>query len=180
MNMFKHNQIPWCGQQQSSWCLSSISESGNTWWVLCCWCCCSVAKLYPTLCDPIRGLQYARLPCPSLSPRVCSNVCSLSWRCYQTISSSVIPFFFCLQFFSSSESFPMSQLFASNGQSIGALASVLPKNIQGWFPFGLTGLISFLVLGYVLWLVGFLKEVVCEWTQESAHLFIGLSKVIQP
>ena len=136
--------------------------------------------LYPTDSDPIHGLQHARLPCPSLSPRVCSNVCSLSWRCYQTISSSVIPFFFCLQFFSSSESFPMSPLFASSGQSIGASAPVLPKNIQRWFPFGLTGLISCLVLGYVLWLVGFLKEVVCKWTQESAHLLTGLSKVIQP
>ena len=73
----------------------------------------------------------------------CSNSCPLSWWCHPTISSSVIPFSSCLQSFSASGSFPMSQLFISGGQSTGASASasVLPMNIQDWFPLGLTGLI---------------------------------------
>ena len=70
-----------------------------------------------------HGLQYARLPCPSLSPGVCLNSCPLSWWCHPTISSSVVPFFSCPQSFPPSESFPMSWLFASCGQSIGASAS---------------------------------------------------------
>ena len=89
-----------------------------------------------------HGLQHARLPCPSLFPRACSNLCPLSWWCYPTISSS--GFYFCLQPFSASESFPMSWFFTLGGQSIGAsaLPSVLPINIQDWLPLGLTGLIS--------------------------------------
>ena len=81
-------------------------------------------------------LQHARLPCPSLSPRVCSHSCWLSLWCYLTLSPSATLFSFCLQSFSASESFPRSWLFASGGQSIGASASasVLPTNIQGWFP----------------------------------------------
>ena len=87
-------------------------------------------------------LQHARPPCPSPTPRVYSDSCPLSWWCHATISSSVVPFSSCLQSFPASGSFQMSQLFAS-GQSIGvaASASVLPKNIQDWFPWGLTGLI---------------------------------------
>ena len=75
-------------------------------------------------------------PCPSLSPGVCSNSCPFSQWCYLTISSSAAPFF-CPQSFPASGSFPMSQLFPSDGHSIGASASasVLPMNIQGWFPF---------------------------------------------
>ena len=94
----------------------------------------------------LRGLQHARLPCPSLSPEVCSNSCPLSWWCHPTISSSVFPFFSCPQSLQASGSFPMSWLFTSGGQSIGASASssVLPTNIQDWFPLGLTGLISLL------------------------------------
>ena len=90
------------------------------------------------------GLQHARLPCPSPSPGACSNSCPLSQWCYPTISSSVIPFSSCSQSFPASGSFLMSQLFASGDQSIGASASalVLLMNIQGWFPLGLTGLIS--------------------------------------
>jgi len=90
------------------------------------------------------------LPCPSLSPWVCSNSCSLSQWCHPTISSSVVPFSFCLQSFPASESFPMSQLFASGGQSIGssASASVLPMTIQGWFPLGQTGWISLQSKGF--------------------------------
>ena len=90
-----------------------------------------------------HGLQNTRLPCPSLSPWVFSNSCPLSQWCHPTISTSVVPFSFCLQFFPASGSFSMSQLLTSGGQSIGAStsASVLPMNIQGRFPLGLTGLI---------------------------------------
>ena len=90
-----------------------------------------------------HGLQHTRLPCPSPSPGACSNSCPLSWCCHPTISSSVIPFS-CLQFSPTSGSFPMSQLFTSGGQNIGASASVsvLPMNIKGWFPLEWTGLIS--------------------------------------
>ena len=96
-----------------------------------------------------HGLQHSRPPCPSPTPGVYSNSCSLSWWCHPTISSSVIPFFSYLQPFPASGSFLMSQLFASGCQSIGALASasVLPMNIQDWFPLGLTGLISLLSKG---------------------------------
>ena len=91
-----------------------------------------------------QGLQHARLPCPSPSPRVCSNSCSLSQWCHPTISSFVAPFCSCLQSFPASGSFLISQFFPSGGQStrVSALASVLPMNIQEWFPLGLTGLIS--------------------------------------
>ena len=96
----------------------------------------------PTICDP-HGLQHARLPCPSPIPRACSNSCPLSWWCHPTISSSVIPFSSCLQSFPASVSFQMSQFLTSGSQSTGvsASASVLPMNIQDWFPLGLTGLI---------------------------------------
>ena len=75
-------------------------------------------------------------PCPSLSPGVCSNSCPFSQWCYLTISSSAAPFS-CPQSFPASGSFPMSQLFPSDGPSIGASASasVFPMNIQGWFSF---------------------------------------------
>ena len=89
-----------------------------------------------------HGLQQARLPCPSPTPRVYLNSSPLSWWCHQTISSSVIPFSSCLQSFPASGSFQMSQLFASGGQNIGASESVLLMNIQGWFPLWLTGLTS--------------------------------------
>ena len=91
-----------------------------------------------------------RLPCPSLSPGVFSNSCPLSWWCHPTISSCVTRFSSCLQSFPASGSFPVSQLFASGGQSIetSASASVLPMNIQGWFPLGLTGLISLQSKGF--------------------------------
>ena len=86
-----------------------------------------------------------RLTCLSLSPAVCLNSCLLSQWCYLTISSSATPFFFCLQSFPASGSFPVSRLFASGGQNSGASASasVLPMYIQDWFPLGLTCLISF-------------------------------------
>ena len=79
-----------------------------------------------------RGLQHARLPCPSPSPRHCLNSCPWSRWCQPTISSSVVSFSSCLQFFPASGSFLLSQVFTSGGQSIGASASasVLPVNIQ--------------------------------------------------
>ena len=96
--------------------------------------------------DSLRphGLKHARLPCPSPSPGVCSNSCPLSWWWHPTISSSVFPLLPLPSVFPRSGSFLMSQLFASGSQSIGASApaSVLPMNIQDWFPLGLTGLIS--------------------------------------
>ena len=98
----------------------------------------SVAQLCPTLCDPMNH----RPPCPSPTPTVHSNSCPSSQWCHPAISSSVVPFSSCLQSLPASESFPMSQLFASGGQSIGvsALASVLPKKSQDWSPLGWTGL----------------------------------------
>jgi len=89
-----------------------------------------------------HGLPHSRLPCPSPTPRACSNSSpSIQWY-HPTISSSVIPFSSCLQSFPASGSFPMSQFFASGSQSTGASAStsVLPVNIQDWFPLRLTGL----------------------------------------
>ena len=90
------------------------------------------------------GLQHARTSCPSPTPRTCSNSCLSSQWCHPTISSSVIPFFSCLQSFPASGSFLMSQFFTSGDQSIGVLASasVLPMNIQDLFPLGLTDWIS--------------------------------------
>ena len=148
--------------------------------------CCSVAKSCLTLWP--HGLQHIRLPCPSLFPRVCSNSCPLSPWCHPTISSSVTPFSSCPLSFPASESFPMSRLFTSGGQTIGASASasVLPVNIQGWFPLGLTGLISLLSMGLsrvffstTVWnhqfffmvptcpvlkkAVGFTREMCCSW-----------------
>jgi len=86
-------------------------------------------------------LQHARPPCPSPTPRVHSNSHPSSWWCHPAISSSAVPFSFCPQSLPASESFPMSQLFAWGGQSIGvsASASFLPKNTQGWSPSEWTG-----------------------------------------
>ena len=89
-----------------------------------------------------QGLQHARLPCPSPTAGVCSNSCPLSQWCLPATLSSIIPFSSCPQSFWKSGSFPVSRLFTSDGQSIGASAStsVLSTNIQGWFPLGWTGL----------------------------------------
>ena len=91
-----------------------------------------------------HGLQHARLPSPSPTPGCCLNSCPLSQWCHPTISFSVDLFASCLQSFPASGAFPMSQFFALGGQSTGvsASASVLPMNIQDWFPWGMTGLIS--------------------------------------
>ena len=88
--------------------------------------------------------QHARPPCPSPTPGVYPNSCPFSWWCHPTISSSVVPFSSCLQSFPASGALPMSQFFASGGQSIGVSAStsVLPMNTQDWFPLGWTGWIS--------------------------------------
>ena len=104
-------------------------------------CCCSVAQSCPTLC---HGLQHTRPPCPSPTPGVYSNSSPLSRWCHPATSSSVILFSSCPQSFPASGCFQMSQLFASGSQSIGVSAStsVLPTNIQDWFPLGWTGWIS--------------------------------------
>ena len=101
----------------------------------------SVAQSCPTLCNPMDWMKHARLPCPSPTPRACSKSCPLSQWCHPTISSSAVPFSSCVQSFPASGSFPMSQFFTLDGQSIGvwALASVLPMNTQDWFPLGWTG-----------------------------------------
>ena len=87
-----------------------------------------------------HGLQHTRFPCPFPPPGAYLNSCPSSWWCHSTISSSVVPFSSCLQFFPASRSFLMSQFFTSGSQSIGVSpsASVLPMNIQNWFPLGLT------------------------------------------
>ena len=94
----------------------------------------SVQFSHSVMSDSLRhhGLQHARLPCPSPTPRTCSNSCPLSQWCHPTMSSSVIPFSSCLQSFPASAFFPMRQFFASDGAS--ASASVLPMNVQNWFP----------------------------------------------
>ena len=97
----------------------------------------------------LHGLQYTRLPGPPPSLGACSNSWQLSWWYHSSISSSVVPFSSCLQSSTAWGVFPVSQLFASGSQSIGASASasVLPMNIQGWFSLGLSGLISLLPKG---------------------------------
>ena len=113
---------------------------------------------------PPHGLQHTRLPCPSTFPRACLNSCPLSQWCHPTISSSIIPFSSWLLSFPASGSFPMSPLFASGGQCIGASASVFPMNLQGWFTLGLIGLISMLSKG--------LSRVFSSTTLRS-HQFFG-------
>ena len=123
-----------------------------------------------------HGLQHTKLPCPSPSAGICPRSCLLNWWCRATISSSVTLFSFCLQSFPASGSFPMSWLFASGGQSIGASASasVFPKSIQGWFPLRLTGLISLLSKGHCM--------TVSRWfilKKAKYHLFVTESEVSQ-
>ena len=101
--------------------------------------CCSVAASRLTLCNPVGC---STIPCLSLFPGVCSDSCPLSWWCHPTVSSSVTAFSY-PQSFPASGSFPMSWLFTSGGQIIGASASVFPMNIQGWSPLGWTSLITF-------------------------------------
>ena len=109
--------------------------------------------------------QYTRPPCPSLTPGVYPNSCPSSQWCHPDISSSVIPFSSCPQSLPSSESFPMSQLFAWGGQSIGVStsASVLPMNTQDWSPLGWTGWISLKFKG--------LSRVFSNTTVQKHHFF---------
>ena len=88
--------------------------------------------------------EHARLPCLPPIPGACLKSCASSWWSHPTISPSVIPFSSCLQSFPASGSFQMSQFLASGGPSVGVSAStsVLPMNIQDWFPLGWTGWIS--------------------------------------
>ena len=143
---------------------STEVKSVSIWW----------RRLMLSICSVVsdslwqHGLQHARLLCPSPSPGVYSNSCPLCWWCYPVIFlSSVIPFYSSLLFYPASGSFPMSWLFTSGGQSIGALVSapVLPMNIQDWFPLGLTDLIS-------LWSKGLSR--VFSNTTIRKHLFFGV------
>ena len=117
------------------------------------------------------GLQLTKLTCPLPFPGVCSNSCPLNQWCHPTISSSVIPFSSCLQSFPASRSFLMNWLFASCGQYIGASASVLPMNIQGWFPLGSTGWISLQSKG--------LSRVFSNTTVQE-HQFFGAQPSLPP
>ena len=103
----------------------------------------TVVQWCPTLCDPMK-CSTPGFPCPSPTPRAYSNSCPLSWWWHPTFSPSVIPFSSRLQSWSASGSFPMSQFFTSRDQriAVSAAASVLPVNIEDWFPLWLTGLIS--------------------------------------
>ena len=133
------------------WCLNcdKASMTQGIWaltLIIDCCCCCSLCHVQLFV-SPLTTIPQAS--CPSSSPGVCSNSCPLGQWCHPTISSSVIPFSFCLPSLLASRSFLMSQLFTSGGQTIGTStsASVFPMHIQGWFPLGLTGLISLLYKG---------------------------------
>ena len=125
----------------------------------------SVQFSHSVVSDSLRPheLQHTRILCPS-TPGACSNSCPLSWRWHPIISSSAFPFSSCLQSFPASVSFPVSQFFASGGQSIGVSASsVLPINIQDWFPLGWNGLITLLSEG--------LSRVFSNTTVQKHHYF---------
>ena len=134
----------------------------------------SVQFHHPVMSDSLQphGLQHTRPPCPSPTPRVYSNSCPLSWWCHPTISSSVVPFSSRLQSFPASGSFQMSRFFASDGQSIGVStsASILPVNIQDWFPLGLTCWISLQIKG--------LSRVFSNTTAQK-HQFFGTQLSLQ-
>ena len=121
-----------------------------------------------------NGLQHARLPCPTPSPGVCPSSCSLYQWCHLVISSSTVPFPFCLQSFPASGSFLMSWFFVSGSQSIGALASVLPMTIQDWFPLGSTSLISLLSKGFILAVQG-----VHTWLSAVPNLRIYVKEMLK-
>ena len=123
-------------------------------------------------CLQLHGLQCVRPLCSSLTPRVYPNSCPLSQWCHPTISSSVVPFSSCLQFFPASGSFQMSQFFASGGQSVGvsASASVLPMNTQDWFPLWWTSWISLQSKG--------LSRVFSSTTVQK-HQFLGTQLSLQ-
>ena len=125
----------------------------------------------------LHGLQHASTPCPSPAPGVHSNSCPLSQWCHPTISSSAVPFISSLQYFPASGSFQMSHYFTLGGQSIGvsALTSVLPINIQDWFPWGWTAWVSLQSKGlsrvFSSSSVQFSRSVMSNslWPHESQH-----------
>ena len=131
-----------------------------------------------------HGLQQVRFPCPSPPPRAYSNSCPSSQWCHPIISSSVIPFFFCLQSFPASGSFPMSQFFASGCQSFGvsSSASILPMNIQDWVTLWLDLLAVQETLQSI---IGEKSQVICGvwflpwnlYVYESCHLLPFLSLI---
>ena len=124
-----------------------VWEDASLWahWIHSFHCTSAQFSCYSVVSDSLwpLGLQHARPPCPSPTPGVYSNTYPLIWWCHPTISSPVVPFSSHFQSFPASDSFQMSQLFTSGGQSIGVSASVLKMNIQDWFSLGLTGWISF-------------------------------------
>ena len=123
--IFMYIIAQWCSRPHLEYYISSLQFSRSV----------VSDSLWP------QGLQHARPPCPSPTAGVYPNSCPLSRWCHPTISSPVVPFSSCRQSFPASGSFQMSQLFTSGGQSIGVSAStsVLPMNIQDWFPLGWTG-----------------------------------------
>ena len=136
----------------------------------------SVSQFSPSvMSDSLRphGLQHARLPCLSPTHGVYWNSCPLSQWYHPTISSSVVPYSCCLQFFLASRSFPMGQIFASSGQSIGASASasVLPMNIQDWFPLGWTG--------WILAVQGTLKSLLQHHSSKASILLCSAFFMVQ-
>ena len=126
--------------------------------------------------DSLRSheLKHARLPCPSLSPRVCSNSCPLSWWYHPTISSSVASFSSCLQFFPASESFSMSQFFASGGQSVGSFSFSISLSNE------YSGLISFRIDWFDLLAVqGTLKSLLQHYSSKASILWHSAFFMIQ-
>ena len=127
----------WWWKESCSWMMVMVAQQCE---------CTSVQFCRSVVCDSLwpHELQRFRPPCPSPTPRVYPNSCSLSWWCHPTVSSSVVPFSPCLQSFTTSGSFPISQLFALGGKKIGVSGStsVLPMNTQDGFPLGWTGWIS--------------------------------------
>ena len=120
-----------------------------------------------------HGLQHPRLPCPSLSPGVCSNSCPLSWWCHPTISSSVVPFFSCPQSFPASGSFPMSQLFALGGQSWSFSFSISPSNEY-------SGLMSFTIDYFdLLAFQGTLKSLLQHHSSKTSILWCSVFFMVQ-
>ena len=141
-HVFKLSKIKIRNTSFLCWVILHLLISGSRHSIVCC----SVQFSRSVMSNSLRphGLQYARPPCPSPTPRVHPNPCPLCPWCHPTISSSVVPFSSCPQSFPASGSFQMSQLFISGGQSIGVSAStsVPPVNTQDWSPLGWTGWIS--------------------------------------
>ena len=145
--------------------------------ILCDFCCCSVAKSCPTLCDPM-GFSIPGSPSPSLSPGVYSNSCPLSQWCHPNISSCVAPSP-AFNLFPASGSFPVRELLTSGGQRIKASVKVLPRNIQDWFPLGLTSLIALLSKGLsgvfsstTVWKHQFFSTQASLWFNSHIHTWL--------